>query len=267
MELYDFVSCLGFEIMVIGKGKNNPLNTTATPDTVADSARKANKDPYQTASYVDGSKTMFEMSCAANATGCRPMQRGMIGPDATLESVSEIFALEEDGGITKFPGAVDFVQGSAMAGGVFITVRVNQPRIREDLQYLKVGKGNYFTFFRPYHLWFIEAPISIAKAYLFKETTLVPLDEPVAESMTVAKRALMPGDRLDTFGGYTFFGLMDRASEAKRMNALPTGLAPDAVVLRAVAENQVVTWDDVKLDENSAVVRLRRDQDKMEESL
>ncbi len=267
MELYDFVSCLGFEIMVIGKGKNNPLNTTATPDTVADSARKANKDPYQTASYVDGSKTMFEMSCAANATGCRPMQRGMIGPDATLESVSEIFALEEDGGITKFPGAVDFVQGSAMAGGVFITVRVNQPRIREDLQYLKVGKGNYFTFFRPYHLWFIEAPISIAKAYLFKETTLVPLDEPVAESMTVAKRALKTGDRLDTFGGYTFFGLMDRASEAKRMNALPTGLAPDAVVLRAVAENQVVTWDDVKLDENSAVVRLRRDQDKMEESL
>jgi len=267
MELYDFVSCLGFEIMVIGKGKNNPLNTTATPDTVADSARKANKDPYQTASYVDGSKTMFEMSCAANATGCRPMQRGMIGPDATLESVSEIFALEEDGGITKFPGAVDFVQGSAMAGGVFITVRVNQPRIREDLQYLKVGKGNYFTFFRPYHLWFIEAPISIAKAYLFKETTLVPRDEPVAESMTVAKRALKPGDRLDTFGGYTFYGLMDRASEAKRMNALPTGLAPDAVVLRAVAENQVVTWDDVKLDENSAVVRLRRDQDKMEESL
>jgi predicted homoserine dehydrogenase-like protein len=267
MELYDFVSCLGFEIMVIGKGKNNPLDTTATPDTVADSARKANKDPYQTASYVDGSKTMFEMSCAANATGCRPMQRGMIGPDATLESVSEIFALEEDGGITKFPGAVDFVQGSAMAGGVFITVRVNQPRIREDLQYLKVGKGNYFTFFRPYHLWFIEAPISIAKAYLFKETTLVPRDEPVAESITVAKRALKPGDRLDTFGGYTFYGLMDRASEAKRMNALPTGLAPDAVVLRAVAENQVVTWDDVKLDENSAVVRLRRDQDKMEESL
>jgi predicted homoserine dehydrogenase-like protein len=267
MALYDFVSCLGFEIMVIGKGKNNPLNTSATPDTVADSARKANKDSYQTASYVDGSKTMFEMTCAANATGCRPMQRGMIGPDATLESVSEIFALEEDGGITKFPGAVDFVQGSAMAGGVFITVRVNQPRVREDLQYLKVGKGNYFTFFRPYHLWFIEAPISIAKAYLYKEITLVPRDEAVAESMTVAKKPLKPGDRLDTFGGYTFYGLMDRADEAKRMNALPTGLAPDAVVLRAVAENQVVTWDDVNLDEDSTVVKLRRDQDKMEDSL
>ena len=189
----------------------------------------------------------------------------MIGPDATLENVSEIFALEEDGGLTKFPGAIDFVQGSAMAGGVFVTVKVNQPRIRDDLQYLKVGKGNYFTFFRPYHLWFIEAPISIAKAHLYKETTLVPRDEPVAESMTMAKKGLKPGDRLDTFGGYTFYGLMDRADQAKRFNALPTGLAPGAAVVRAIPKDQVITWDDVLLDESSTVVKLRRNQDQMEE--
>ena len=122
MELYDFVTSLGYEVMVIGKGKNNPLNPSATPDTVAESARRSDKDPFQVASYVDGTKTMFEMTCAANATGCLPMQRGMTGPEATLETVSEIFALEKDGGITKFPGAVDFVQGPSMAGGVFVTV-------------------------------------------------------------------------------------------------------------------------------------------------
>ena len=48
-------------------------------------------------------------------------------------------------------------------------------RIQADLNYLKVGKGKYFTFFRPYHLWFLEAPISIARAYLQRQTTLVPL--------------------------------------------------------------------------------------------
>ena len=69
MELYNFVTSLGYEVIVIGKGKNNPLNPAATPDTVAESAQKADKDPYQVASYVDGSKTMFEMTCAANATG------------------------------------------------------------------------------------------------------------------------------------------------------------------------------------------------------
>ena len=84
MELWDFVTTLGYEPVVIGKGKNNPLNPAATPDMVAESARKANKDPFQVASYVDGTKTMFEMTCAANATGCLPMQRGMKGPAADI---------------------------------------------------------------------------------------------------------------------------------------------------------------------------------------
>jgi len=260
MELWDFVTALGYEPIVIGKGKNNPLNPQATPDMVAESARKANKDPFTVASYVDGTKTMFEMTCAANATGCRPMQRGMIGPQATLENVSQIFALEEDGGIAKFPGAVDFVQGNSMSGGVFVTVRIPDERIRLDLEYLKVGKGKYCTFFRPYHLWFLEAPLSVARACLHRQTTLVPLDTPVADSMTVAKRFLQPGERLDDFGGYTFHGVMDHAEVARSLNALPVGLAPGAVVAQPVPAGQIVTWDDVRLDESSLVVQLRRQQ-------
>lgn len=263
MELYEFVTSLGYELIVIGKGKNNPLNPAATPDTVAESARRADKDPFQVASYVDGTKTMFEMTCAANATGCLPMQRGMTGPDATLETVSQIFALEEDGGITKFSGAVDFVQGSSMAGGVFATVRVQDERIRADLEYLKVGKGKYYTFFRPYHLWFLEAPLSVALAHVYRQTTLVPLDRPVAEVMAVSKRTLEPSQRLDDFGGFTFYGVMDRAEVAQSLNALPAGLAPGAEVVRPVAAGAILTWEDVRLDEESIVVKLRRQQDSL----
>jgi predicted homoserine dehydrogenase-like protein len=201
------------------------------------------------------------MTCAANATGYLPMQRGMLGPEADLESVSRIFALEQDGGITRFAGAVDFVQGGAMAGGVFVTVRIDDARIQADLEYLKVGKGKYYTFFRPYHLWFLEAPISVARACLERRTTLVPLDRPVADVMTVAKRALRPGDRLDDFGGFTTYGVMDRADVAHRAIALPMGLAPGARVRRPVSAGALVTWDDVELDESSVVVKLRRQQD------
>jgi predicted homoserine dehydrogenase-like protein len=228
---------------------------------VAESARRANKDPYQVASYVDGTKTMFEMTCAANATGCLPMQRGMCGPEATLETVSRVFALEEDGGITRFPGAVDFVQGSAMAGGVFVTVRIGDERIQSDLEYLKVGKGKYYTFFRPYHLWFLEAPISVARAFLYRQKTLVPLDRPVADVMTVAKRDLQAGELLDDFGGFTFYGLMDRAEIARELNALPVGLAPGAKLARPVPQGELIRWEDVLLDESSPVVKLRRLQD------
>ena len=261
MELWDFVKSLGYEPVVIGKGKNNPLNPEATPDTVRESAERDDKDPFQVSSYVDGTKTMFEMTCAANATGCLPMRRGMVGPEADLDTVSEVFALRVDGGITTAPYTVDFVQGSAMAGGVFITVRIQDDRICRDLQYLKVGNGKYFTFFRPYHLWFLEAPISLARAALYGQKTLVPLDEPVAEVMTLAKKTLEPDDVLDDFGGYTFHGVMDRAAEAMHANALPVGLAPGARVKRKVWKGKIITWDDVDLDEGSKLVKLRKKQD------
>jgi predicted homoserine dehydrogenase-like protein len=283
MELWDFVTSLGYRPIVIGKGKNNPLNTDATPDTVRESALKADKDPFQVASYVDGSKTMFEMCCVANATGCRPMQPGMIGPEATQETISSIFALDSDGGLATFAPAVDYVQGSAMAGGVFVTVRIDDRRIAQDLNYLKVGSGNYFTFFRPYHLWFLEAPISIARAVINRETMLVPMDHPTADVVSVAKKDLKPGETLDTFGGYTFRGVLYDSSELPGVSAgatgegsgrgsgpgtrvagsrpLPAGIAPGARMTRAVAAGETVTWDDVELDEDKPVVQLRRRQD------
>ncbi|MGD0725119.1 MAG: NAD(P)-dependent oxidoreductase [Spirochaetia bacterium] len=260
MELWDYVQTLGFQPIAIGKGKNNALNTSATPDTVAESARRDNKDPYQIASYVDGTKTMFEMTCVANATGCLPIKRGMVGPEASRQTVSDIFSLKEDGGICPFPGVVDFVQGSDMSGGVFLTVRVDNARLAEDLRYLKAGKGRYTTFFRPYHLWFIEAPISVARAHLYGEPWLVPLDRPVVEVLTIAKKDLAPGETLDAFGGYTFHGSMDRADEAMKLNALPVGLAPGAKIAKPVNRGAVISWDDVLLDETSIVVKLRRQQ-------
>ena len=260
MELWRFVSGLQFEPVVLGKGKNNPLNPHANPETVYESARRQRKDPFQVASYVDGTKTMFEMCCCANATGFVPVKRGMLGPVAELETVSQVFALAEDGGLLPFPGVVDFVQSQSMAGGVFVVVRVEHERIREDLEYLKVGKGKYFTFFRPYHLWFLEAPLSVIRAHRRRETTLVPLDRPVAEVMAVAKKDLRAGERLDDFGGFTFYGVIDRAEEAQRENALPVGLAPYARMKRDLPQDHLITWEDVTLEDN-LLVRLRCEQD------
>jgi predicted homoserine dehydrogenase-like protein len=260
-ELWDYALTLGFEPIAIGKGKNNPLDPSATPDSVAASAQKDGKDPFQVASYVDGTKTMFEMACVANATGCLPIRRGMVGPVADRKTVTGIFSLAEDGGICPAPGVVDFVQGPDMAGGVFLTARVDDPRIAEDLRYLKVGSGRYTTLFRPYHLWFIEAPLSIARAALYGEPWLLPLERPVAEVLTIAKKDLAAGETLDSFGGYAFHGSMDRAGEAAALHALPAGLAPGARMVKPARRGEVLRWDHVRLDESSTVVKLRRQQD------
>lgn len=261
MELWEYARTLGLEPIAIGKGKNNALDTAATPDTVAESARRDGKDPFQVASYVDGTKTMFEMTCVANATGCLPIRRGMVGPEANRKTVTGIFSLTEDGGICPFPSVVDFVQGSDMSGGVFITARVDNARLADDLKYLKAGNGRYTTLFRPYHLWFIEAPISVARAALYGEPWLVPLDRPVVDVLTIAKKDLAVGETLDAFGGHTFRGSMDRAEEAAKLRALPVGLAPGARMVEPARRGDVITWDHVRLDESSTVVKLRRQQD------
>jgi predicted homoserine dehydrogenase-like protein len=79
--------------------------------------------------------------------------------------------------------------------------------------------------------------------------------------MTIAKRDLQPGELLDDFGGFTFYGLMDSADVTRDLNALPVGLAPGAKVARPSLAGKILTWEDVTLDESSRVVQLRRQQD------
>jgi predicted homoserine dehydrogenase-like protein len=83
----------------------------------------------------------------------------------------------------------------------------------------------------------------------------------VVDVLTIAKKDLAAGATLDAFGGYTFHGSMDRAEEARRLGALPVGLAPGARMVKPARRGDVITWDHVRLDESSTVVKLRRQQD------
>jgi predicted homoserine dehydrogenase-like protein len=78
--------------------------------------------------------------------------------------------------------------------------------------------------------------------------------------MAVAKKDLRAGERLDDFGGFTFYGVIDRAEEAQRENALPVGLAPYARMKRDLPQDHLITWEDVTLEDN-LLVRLRCEQD------
>ena len=68
-ELYEFATLLGYDVMSVGKGKNNPLIPSANPDTMAETARRQMMNPKMLASFVDGSKTMMEMTTISNALG------------------------------------------------------------------------------------------------------------------------------------------------------------------------------------------------------
>ena len=98
-ELYDFSVDIGFEVVCIGKGKNNPLDQTATPDSLKDKALVKNMNPKMLASFVDGSKTMIEMTALSNGIGMPLDKVGMNGPVSEVSDLNKNLIPASDGGV------------------------------------------------------------------------------------------------------------------------------------------------------------------------
>ncbi|MGI8650556.1 MAG: NAD(P)H-dependent oxidoreductase [Rubrobacter sp.] len=260
LELSDFANSLGFEVVVAGKGKNNPLDVSATPDSLADEAARKHMNPKMLTSFVDGTKTMVELCATANALGFVPDTPGGHGPkETTPNNLPDIFRLKEEGGILSSYGTVDYVRG--VAPGVFIIVRSEEGDVRDTMAYLGQGTGPNHVLYRPYHLTSLETPISAARAVIYGEATITSLPEPTAEVVAVAKRDLKAGDKLGGIGASDYYGNVREAGSAKEM--LPLGLAAGATVTQAVRRGEEVPRSAVALAENSFVVELRARQDEL----
>ncbi len=258
--LVEFAEFLGLEVICAGKGKNNPLDRRATAQSLEAEGRRRGVNPRLLAEFVDGTKSMVEMACLANATGLVPDVRGMHAAAATPAELARIFIPVEDGGILGRRGVVDFAIGAAP--GVFVVVHEAHPVIREELRYLKLGDGPYFALYRPFHLASIETPVSIARAVLDGEADIAPLSIPRAEVISVAKRALRRGERLGLAGQDTVYGLIERADSARQEGLLPMGLAPNAEVLVDLAPDQAIRWEDVAVEE-TPLLAMRQAQERM----
>jgi predicted homoserine dehydrogenase-like protein len=85
----------------------------------------------------------------------------------------------------------------------------------------------------------------------------------MAEVVSMAKKDMQPGDRIDSIGGYTVRGYADIAEDAKRDNLVPIGLIANAVVTKEIKVGDLITYDQVQVDESSLIVQLRRLQDSL----
>lgn len=260
MELYEFAQLLGFEILVMGKGKNNKVDLRCTPDTVRCEAEQRGISPRMLCAFKDGTKTMVELTAMANATGFLPDVRGAHGPQCTLDQLIPTLSLQSEGGVLRRFGAVEYIDG--IAPGVFVVITTDKPDLLHELTYLKMGDGPRYVLYRPYHLCSIETPISVARAVLDGEATIVPEFGQVAETVTVAKRDVAAGELLDGIGGEMVYGTIETGEEARRLGALPIGLlTPGARMKTAVKAGELLTYDMVQLEEDALIVRLRRQQD------
>lgn len=261
-EIYDFAEVAGFEILAIGKGKNNPIDYSATPDSVKERAMKSGLKPSMLAGFIDGTNTMIEMTVMANATGFIPDIRGGHGPQGSADQLPEIFRLKEEGGILNKYGIVDYVRG--IAPGVFAIVTSKLPQVHSQMKFLSMGDGPNYILYRPYHLTSLETPITIARAAIHGLPTIAPKARPVCETVTIAKKDLKAGERLDGIGGNTVYGTIDTYEIARKENLLPIGLVNEnAIVKKDVKKGELITYDMVELDTSTMIYELRKLQENM----
>ena len=281
-ELYDWATSLGFEVVAAGKGTRYlPEYRKATPDDALlrfgfspDEAESGERNPRMYNSFMDGTKAAVEMCAVANTAELVPDVPGMHFPTASIEELPTLLVPAEDGGILSRKGVVEAVSflrpdgaeiPNSLRGGVYVVITSDSHYLRRSLKEKDLNmdpSGTYGVICRTHHIVGMEAPISIARAALYGEPTGAPQSH-VGEVVAAAKRPLKPSDALDGEGGYTVYGLVVEAAQASTEGLLPIGLSHGAKIVRPVAEDQMLSYDDVDMPEGGFGRHLREIQDQV----
>jgi len=262
MTLLRYLRSIGLRPVAAGNLKGL-LDTHRTPATQKEFAEKTGQDAMKVTSFADGTKLSMEAAVLANAAGFGVGRRGMFGPQA--HHVREMAHLLPEGAMLE-GGIVDYALGAEPHTGAFVVVHEPDEQKMARFRYFKLGDGPFFVFYTPFHLPQVQVASTVARAVLFFDPTVAPAGPPRCEVITLAKRDLREGTRIDGLGGYDIYGTIDNASVARAGRLLPAGIAEGCTLRRDVAQDQPVTYDDVALPEGRLCDRLRREQESMAQS-
>lgn len=262
-SMYEFAQSMGLEILVAGKGKNNPLQIYANPDTAKSEAESKGMNPAMLAAFQDGTKTMAEMNLLSNATGFKADIPGMHGIKGDLDSTLDQLKLKQDGGILNNYKVVEYVDG--LAPGVFLIVKGQNDLVAAEMDYLlKKGKQDRHILYRPFHLASLETPRTIAKAVLYGQAAIAPMGAPVSDTVAVAKRDIKAGELIDGIGGYSVRGILEDHESLCKEDHVPIGIiSGNTRAARDIAKDKILEKSDLEFDTNEMVYRLRMLQDQI----
>lgn len=255
MTLFRYLQSVGLRPVAAGNIKGM-VDYYRTPQTQQAFAEQNDQDVRKVTSFADSTKLSMETTVLANATGFRAGRRGMYGPACGyVRELAQLLPAEQmlDGGI------VDYCVGAAPHTGAFVVVHESNPYKQRQLAYYKLGPGPFYVFYTPFHLPHLQLPSTIGRAVIHGDPTVTPAGGPVCQVVTVAKRDLKAGDRLDGVGGYCTYGLIDTDERAGAANALPISLSESCVLRRDVPRDEVVAFDDVALPASRLADRLWRE--------
>ncbi len=256
MNLYRQVTSWGFKPVMVGNIKSL-IDVRRTPETQAKWAAEHFQRPKMVTSFADGTKIGAEMASIANATGFPVGRRGMEGPKCDrVENAYKLFDINK----LTTTGLTDYILGAEPSFGVFVLATTDNPTRKMYMNVYKMGEGPLYTFYVPYHLSPLEAPMSVARAVIFKDATLAPKGAPVCDVVSLAKRDIKKGEKLDGIGGFLTYGAIDNADVCLKENLLPIGLADGCIALKDITQDTAITYDLVELPKGRLSDKLRKEQ-------
>src|SRR6266581_2249501 len=256
MTLLRYLRSFGLRPVAAGNLKGM-VDYYRNPDTQRAFAEKNDQDVRKVTSFADSTKLSMEVSVLANATGFHAGRRGMYGPACKeVREMANLLPAEQ----MLSTGLVDYALGASPYTGAFVIVHEDSPLKRVQLAYYKLGDGPFYVFYTPFHLPHIQIASTIGRAVTLDDPTVAPLGGPVCEVVTVAKKDLKAGERLDGIGGFCAYGLIDNAAIARSADALPIALSEGCVLRGDVSKNAVISIKDVEMPAGRATEALWREQ-------
>jgi len=256
MTLLRYLRTLGLRPVAAGNIKGM-VDHYRTPETQVGFAKKYDQDVRKVTSFADSTKLSMETTVVANATGFHVGRRGMYGPACKyVRELSTLLPAEQ----MLETGLVDYSVGAMPLTGAWVIVHETSELKKAQLSYYRLGDGPFFVFYTPFHLPHIQIPSTIGRAVVHRDATVAPLGGPVCEVLTIAKRDLKAGEKLDGVGGFCSYGLIDNRAAARAVNALPIGLSEGCILKRDIAKDDVISFDDVESPSGRLVEKLWHEQ-------
>jgi predicted homoserine dehydrogenase-like protein len=249
MTLLRYLRSIGLRPVAAGNIKGM-VDYYRTPATQRAFAEKHDQDARKVTSFADATELSMETTVLANATGFHAGRRGMYGPACAY--VGEMAGLLPADQMLS-TGLVDYALGAAPHTGAFVIIHEDSPLKQAQLAYYKLGDGPFYVFHTPFHLPHIQIASTIGRAVIHHDPTVAPIGGPVCEVVTVAKRDLKSGERLDGVGGFCAYGLIENHAAARSMIALPIGLSEGCVLRRDIRKDDVLAFDDVDVPEGRII--------------
>ena len=276
LEIIEWARASGFKVTAAGKGtKYMPEYHYSTPKTVwdhygltSDEAEKAGMNSKMFNSFLDGTKSSLEMSAIANASGLNVPNNGLLFPPCGMDDLASLLKEKNKGGILEKNEQVEVVSSLERDGrpvfkdlrwGVYAVLQAPNDYAASCFKQYGMNtdqSGEFSAMYKPFHLIGMELNTSIFSAALLK----LPTGQTKyfkGDVVSVSKRNIKKGEKLDGEGGFTVWGKLIPASTSLNLQALPIGLANDMYLKNDIDKDKILTWNDVEFDANNEIIRYR----------